>query len=133
MKVKIDSCHYLSKPDNREFGYITRRLSSIAPTECTPDEVLSSLCNGQTIMPGICANEQNTSWQSQQLFLVDIDGGLSFSEAKRRWESYDLKPCFVYEEMLCFLRAEYNGKTEFLYLPCEEECRFVKHIEQRTQ
>lgn len=23
--------------------------------------------------------------------------------------------------MLCFLRAEYNGKTEFLYLPCEEE------------
>ncbi len=23
--------------------------------------------------------------------------------------------------MLCFIRAEYNGKTEFLYLPCEEE------------
>ena len=30
-------------------------------------------------------------------------------------------PPYVYEEMLCFLRAEYNGKTEFLYLPCEEE------------
>ena len=30
-------------------------------------------------------------------------------------------PAYVYEEMLCFLRAEYNGKTEFLYLPCEEE------------
>ena len=28
---------------------------------------------------------------------------------------------YVYEEMLCFLRAEYNGKNEFLYLPCEEE------------
>ena len=24
-------------------------------------------------------------------------------------------------QMLCFIRAEYNGKTEFLYLPCEEE------------
>ena len=24
-------------------------------------------------------------------------------------------------QMLCFLRAEYNGKTEFLYLPCEEK------------
>ena len=23
--------------------------------------------------------------------------------------------------MLCFIRAEYNGKTKFLYLPCEEE------------
>ena len=30
-------------------------------------------------------------------------------------------PAYVYEEMLCFLRAEYNGKTEYLYLPCEEE------------
>ena len=30
-------------------------------------------------------------------------------------------PAYVYEEMICFLRAEYNGKTEFLYLPCEEE------------
>ena len=30
-------------------------------------------------------------------------------------------PAYVYEEMLCFLRAEYNGKSEFLYLPCEEE------------
>ena len=30
-------------------------------------------------------------------------------------------PAYVYEEMLCFIRAEYNGKTEFLYLPCEEE------------
>ena len=24
-------------------------------------------------------------------------------------------------QMLCFIRAEYNGKTEFLYLPCEEK------------
>ena len=23
-------------------------------------------------------------------------------------------------QMLCFIRAEYNGKTEFLYLPCDE-------------
>ena len=30
-------------------------------------------------------------------------------------------PAYVYDQMLCFLRAEYNGKTEFLYLPCEEE------------
>jgi len=30
-------------------------------------------------------------------------------------------PAYVYEEMLCFIRAEYNGKIEFLYLPCEEE------------
>ena len=30
-------------------------------------------------------------------------------------------PAYMYEEMFCFLRAEYNGKIEFLYLPCEEE------------
>ena len=30
-------------------------------------------------------------------------------------------PAYVYDQMLCFMRAEYNGKTKFLYLPCEEE------------
>ncbi len=30
-------------------------------------------------------------------------------------------PAYVYEEMLCFIRAEYNAKTEYLYLPCEDE------------
>ena len=30
-------------------------------------------------------------------------------------------PTYVYDQMLCFIRAEYNGKTKFLYLPCEEE------------
>ena len=30
-------------------------------------------------------------------------------------------PAYVYDQMLCFIRAEYNGKSEFLYLPCEEE------------
>ena len=30
-------------------------------------------------------------------------------------------PAYVYEEMLCFIRSEYNGKTEYLYFPCEEE------------
>ena len=37
-------------------------------------------------------------------------------------------PAYVYEEMLCFLRAEYNGKSEFLYLPCEEEAIDNKDI-----
>ena len=30
-------------------------------------------------------------------------------------------PAYVYDQMLCFIRAEYNGKAEHLYLPCEEE------------
>ena len=30
-------------------------------------------------------------------------------------------PQYVYEPMLCSLRAEYDGKTEYLYLPCEKE------------
>ena len=30
-------------------------------------------------------------------------------------------PPYVYEPTLCFLRAEYHGRTEYLYLPCEDE------------
>ena len=37
-------------------------------------------------------------------------------------------PAYVYDQMLCFIRAEYNGKTEFLYLPCEEEAIDNKDI-----
>ena len=30
-------------------------------------------------------------------------------------------PAYVYDQMICFIRAEYNGKAEYLYLPCEKE------------
>lgn len=42
------------------------------------------------------------------LFFVRVYDGQSF-------------PPYVYEPMLCFLRAEYHGRTEYLYLPCEDE------------
>lgn len=49
--------------------------------------------------------------------LLFIDEGTPFEKV------YDGRnfPPYVYEPMLCFLRAEYNGKTEYLYLPCEDE------------
>ena len=49
--------------------------------------------------------------------LLFVDGNTPF----QRLYDGQVFPSYVYEEMLCFLRAEYNGKTEFLYLPCEEE------------
>ena len=55
---------------------------------------------------------------------VFTEHGLLFVDESAPFQKlYDgqVFPPYVYEEMLCFLRAEYNGKTEFLYLPCEEE------------
>ena len=55
---------------------------------------------------------------------VFTEHGLLFVDENTPFQKlYDgqVFPPYVYEEMLCFLRAEYNGKTEFLYLPCEEE------------
>lgn len=55
---------------------------------------------------------------------VFTEHGLLFVDESTPFQKlYDgqVFPPYVYEEMLCFLRAEYNGKTEFLYLPCEEE------------
>ena len=55
---------------------------------------------------------------------VFTEHGLLFVDENTPFQKlYDgqVFPPYVYEEMLCFLRAEYNGKTEFLYLPCEEK------------
>lgn len=55
---------------------------------------------------------------------IFTEHGLLFIDEDTPFEKvYDGQnfPPYVYEEMLCFLRAEYNGKTEYLYLPCEEE------------
>ena len=49
--------------------------------------------------------------------LFFIDEGTPF---ERVYDGQSFPP-YVYEPMLCFLRAEYNGKTEYLYLPCEDE------------
>ena len=49
--------------------------------------------------------------------LFFIDKGTPF-ERVYDWRNF---PPYVYEPTLCFLRAEYNGKTEYLYLPCEDE------------
>ena len=55
---------------------------------------------------------------------VFTEHGLLFIDEDTPFERvYDGQnfPPYVYEPMLCSLRAEYNGKTEYLYLPCEEE------------
>ena len=49
--------------------------------------------------------------------LFFIDKGTPF---ERVYDGQNFLP-YVYEPMLCFLRAEYNGRTEYLYLPCEDE------------
>ena len=49
------------------------------------------------------------------LFFVDED-----TQFEKVYNGQSFPP-YVYEPMLCFLRAEYNGKTEYLYLPCEDE------------
>lgn len=55
---------------------------------------------------------------------VFTEHGLLFVDEDTPFERvYDGQnfPPYVYEPTLCFLRAEYNGKTEYLYLPCEDE------------
>lgn len=96
MQLKIDNVKFNAKPGSEDFGSITHRMSSTPAADYLPNEILISLSQGQTIMPGVCTNGKSDSWQSQQLFLVDIDGGLPFQMAQERWQQYDLEPCFAY-------------------------------------
>ena len=55
---------------------------------------------------------------------VFTEHGLFFIDEDTPFEKvYDGQnfPPYVYEPTLCFLRAEYHGRTEYLYLPCEDK------------
>ena len=55
---------------------------------------------------------------------VFTEHGLLFADENTPFQKlYDgqVFPPYVYEEMLCIARADYNGKSEYLYLPCEEK------------
>ena len=79
-------------------------------------------------LPADDAGDQKYAKLGRELFHsgkgVFTEHGLLFVDENTPFQKvYDGQnfPAYVYEEMLCFIRAEYNGKAEYLYIPCEEE------------
>ena len=60
--------------------------------------------------------------------LLFVDGNTPF----QRLYDGQVFPPYVYDsDVLCIVRAEYNGRSEYLYLPCEEKAMDKARSEER--
>lgn len=100
VRVSLDPNVFGRKPSGDEFGKISNRLSRYA-VEIGMDELavkvtkpLGRTWSGGTFTWGKPRN--NETWMSQQVFALDFDGGISFTEVKQRCEEYGLDINFAY-------------------------------------
>lgn len=96
-KVSLSDIKLKSKPLNCEIRKISTNLKSVSLTYSELVECLTAP-NSQTIAPSIYRNNQrnNKNWLSQQIFMLDFDGGLSENEVRERFEKYGITPNFIY-------------------------------------
>ncbi|WP_273484733.1 hypothetical protein [Desulforamulus ruminis] len=74
MKIKmlIDNKQYSAKPEGIEIGGIINRLTIDKVQEYSIEELKKKILLGNTVRPSCCGGRENT-WQSQQIFMIDID------------------------------------------------------------
>ena len=121
--VDLDEVNYLGKRMDSFFGdeeYQFYEAMKLEGFDTLPDLInLSFNLNRYPLIQDI-----SDMGKIGREYLLTVKGCLPADDADTPLvKDYDGQnfPAYVYDQMLCFIRAEYNGKTEFLYLPCEEE------------
>ena len=89
--VFLDDHTFEQKPTPQEAAMIRKRLQR---REITRGELFVALINGQTVLPAVCDEQKN--FLSQQVFLVDVDGGRTLQENMKLCRSYQLYPALAY-------------------------------------
>lgn len=129
-KVSLSDIKLKSKPLNCEIGKISKNLKSVSLTYSELVECLTAP-NSQTIAPSIYRNNQrnNKNWLSQQIFMLDFDGGLSKNEVRERFEKYGITPNFIY---YTFSHTEEKEKFRVVLLMDTEvtDSKIATHIRE---
>lgn len=71
-KLIFDSINYLKKPQGKDAGAITNRMTIDKAKEYSIDEIKNNIIAGKTVRPSYCGGKGD-SWKSQQIFMIDID------------------------------------------------------------
>lgn len=72
IKCIFDKEEFSKKPNDYEAGIITNRMTINKAQEYSIEYIKETILKGQTIRPA-CCDKNEYSWQSQQLFMIDID------------------------------------------------------------
>lgn len=99
INLRIDKTGYKAKPNGYEIAKISNRLSDMTTKEI-PFEEFSSLVGEQG--HSFCVSDfygirTKDNYKSQQIFALDFDDGITYSELSKRAESYGLPIALAYE------------------------------------
>jgi len=115
MKIKcmIDNLKYNNKPTGKEIGSIVNRLGREENVvEISVKELANKIIEGYSIKPAICGRKQD-EWQEQQVFMVDVDDGLTIEQAINKSREIDIVPTFIYTS---FSHTEKKHKFRLVFV-----------------
>lgn len=100
IRCTMDNKNYHVKPDKRDVKAITSRIAGMVVEESL-GIIAERLVQpyGRTICPAVFRESKrtNNTWDSQQLYGLDFDGGITLEEVLKRCKKYNLEPCFAYD------------------------------------
>lgn len=130
IRICLDSKGYKFKPQEKEIGDISKRISK---KEYHLDlETISLLIGekGHTWTPATFYNgkRNNESFKSMQLFALDFDDGISLVDIKNRAKKYRIPIAFIYETF----SSENASKFRVVFAHCSivKESLLAKYILQ---
>ncbi|QSQ09776.1 DNA primase [Koleobacter methoxysyntrophicus] len=130
IKIMIDNIKYNNKPQGKEIGSIVKRLSNNKNiTKLSVEELANKIIEGYTVKPAICGRKQK-EWQEQQVFMIDIDKGLTIEKAIERSREINIIPAFIYTS---FSHTEDNHKFRLVFISDEvitniNEALAIQHV-----
>lgn len=99
IQIHLDSKGYDKKPSGKELGTISRRITKNV-SEISIREFAEAVGrNGQAFTRAIfhSGERKNSCFQSQQLFAIDVDEGMSVAEFKEKCKNYGFFPFLIYK------------------------------------
>lgn len=93
MKIKtmLHNKQFSNKPTSIEAGYIQ---NTMVIQEITVEDLAKEIVKGRTCRPAVLMGAKDSDWAQQQVFMVDIDGGLRIEDAVVKYKH--LNPAFIY-------------------------------------
>jgi len=129
MKINciIDNVKFKSKPQSNDTGAIINRMKINTAKEYSIEAIQDSILDGKTVRPSYCGASEG-DWQSQQMFMIDIDNdpikpkGMTKKEfellcqeySKTKHRTYDdvIKHCQDIGIIPNFIYTSFNHKPE---------------------
>lgn len=107
IKITVNDEKFDVKPLGNEIGRITNAMNE---KRVTVEDFLQCIMNGQTVRCGNGGSKE-LEWKSQQVFMIDIDDGLTINEAIEKYSF--LSPSFIYTS---FSHSDEHHKFRLVFI-----------------